>query len=157
MKEFTRKNNCNAISGYESVLNVLTTEMNELINPIFDGVSNLKTRYDYSCISPSEISEQNDKYLIKLEIPGVDKEKVDITLKEDCKLIVEGEKEKTQTADNEKMRFTEMSYGKFRREFKLSKTCDATNIKAEYNKGILTILIPKKEEDKPTIVKIDVT
>jgi len=103
----------------------------------------------------SLILNPEDEFVIKAEIPGVDKKDIDITI-EDNVLTIKGEKKFEKEEKKENYLRAERFYGTFRRSFTLPASVDKDKIKAKLDKGVLTIEIPKKEETKPKKISIDV-
>ncbi len=103
-----------------------------------------------------DITERDDAYVMKAELPGVSKNDMKITLK-DGLLTIHGEKKK-ETEEKDKNYFCgERHYGTFQRTFTLpSKVCEDT-IEANFNNGVLTIEIPKAEEARPKEIEVKVS
>jgi HSP20 family protein len=102
-----------------------------------------------------EIDEQEKKYLLDIELPGVQKK--DITLKvEDNLLTIEGEKKAKQTSKSKPLYRSERSYGKFRRSFRLPREIDRDQVDATFKNGVLRIEIPKLEEALPKQIEVKV-
>ncbi|MDA8792486.1 Hsp20/alpha crystallin family protein [Bacteriovoracaceae bacterium] len=93
------------------------------------------------------ISDRGDFFLISLDLPGVNKEHVDVEVK-DGYLNIKGERH-TEVKSND---YTERRYGQFERSFKISEDMDIERIKAEFNNGELNLEIGKKSS--PTSRKI---
>ena len=104
---------------------------------------------------PVDIFELGDTFVLKLEIPEVDKESIDIKINDD-ELTIRGERKLEPGVDPESYHRMERGYGLFTRSFSLTKTIDASRIKAAVKDGILRIELPKKEEVKPKQIKIEV-
>ncbi len=100
-----------------------------------------------------DISETEDAFLVKAELPGVDKDDVSVKV-EDGVLTLKGEK-KSETEDKKNHRI-ECSYGSFVRSFTLPQTTKSSSIEAEYKNGILTLTIPKSEEVKPKEIEVKI-
>ncbi|MBR8830837.1 MAG: hypothetical protein N5P05_000241 [Chroococcopsis gigantea SAG 12.99] len=108
-----------------------------------------------SYVPSAELTETPDSYNLKLEIPGMQVEDLDIqvTKKE---VSVSGErKEETRTETNGIHR-TEFRYGKFRRVVPLPAEVQNTQTSATYKDGILVLNLPKAEADKDKVVKVQV-
>lgn len=134
--------------------------MQDEINRVFDrffsrgGTENndLKVNSWYPSV---DVSEKDDAFVMKAELPGVSKEDVKITLKENI-LTIHGEK-KREKEENDKNYFrTERVYGSFQRTFTLPSSVRAEKIEAHFNDGVLTIEIPKAEEAKPKEIEVRV-
>src|SRR5208283_821112 len=103
---------------------------------------------------PVDIFELGDTFVLKLEIPEVDKESIDIKIN-DNELTIKGERKLEPGIEPDNYHRMERGYGTFTRSFSLTKTIDSTKIKAAIKDGILRIELPKKEEVKPKQIKID--
>ena len=102
-----------------------------------------------------DIFEEPENVRIVAEIPGVKPEAVKI-LVENNVLTIQGTKEQIAEEKTEKVHRYERTYGAFERSFTLPATVDATNIKATYDVGLLTLVLPKVEKAKPREIKLEV-
>lgn len=102
-----------------------------------------------------DIAERENDYQIKVELPGVEKNDVRITVQNDV-LTIRGEKEKGTEQKNENYRRVERSYGSFQRSFAMPTSVQSDKIEASYDNGILTITLPKLEEAKPKEIEVRV-
>jgi HSP20 family protein len=93
--------------------------------------------------------------VIKVEIPGMNKDDIDITV-ENFTLNIRGEKKAEQAVKDEQFHRVERSYGTFTRSFALPHTVDSSKVEAEYKDGVLTIKLPQREEAKPKQIKVNV-
>ncbi len=104
--------------------------------------------------SPSvDIRETEKALMIHAELPGVDDKDVDIEV-EDHVLTLRGRREMSQETQREDYQRIERAYGEFFRSFTLPPYVDETKIEAGFDKGVLTITIPKKPEAKPKRIPI---
>jgi HSP20 family protein len=101
------------------------------------------------------ISENEDGYVLKAELPGVSKEDIDIDLKDNT-LTLKGEKKAEKKEEKENYIRVESSYGKFERSFYLSDDIDISKADANFKDGVLRIALKKKEEAKPKQIKVEV-
>jgi len=104
-----------------------------------------------------DVNEDSQAISVKAEIPGVDEKDINISLEENL-LTISGEKKSERTEENKDKRYlvSERSYGAFSRSIHLPDNIKATDVKAEFKKGVLTISIPKKKVEEPKRIKIDV-
>ena len=95
------------------------------------------------------MKENDNEFGIEVAVPGFDKSDFKIEVHNDM-LTISSEKQ-TEKESEESDRYTkrEFSYQAFTRSFTLPETADGDNVSANYDKGILTVSIPKKEEAKP--------
>lgn len=102
-----------------------------------------------------DIFEDGDDVVVKAEIPGMNKEEIDITVT-DSTMTISGEKkqeEKVQRKDYYRM---ERSYGSFTRTFRLPTEVQSDKAKATYKEGVLEVRLPKSEEAKAKEKKISI-
>lgn len=85
---------------------------------------------------------RGDDLVVKLELPGIDPEKVEISIKDDI-LRVWGERHQHESVSDEDYYRAEFEYGSFERTLALPKEARADDIKATYEKGVLEIVVPK--------------
>ncbi len=100
-----------------------------------------------------DISETKEAFIVKAELPGVEKEDVNVNF-ENSILTIRGEK-KVETEDKKRHR-VECAYGTFIRSFTLPQTIKADKIEAVYKNGILNLTIPKAEEAKPKQIEVKI-
>lgn len=103
---------------------------------------------------PVDIFELREAFVLKLEIPEVNEDSIDIKIN-DNELTIKGERKLEPGVDQESYRRMERGYGTFVRSFNLTKTIDSSKIKAVVKDGILRIELPMKEEVKPKQIKIE--
>jgi HSP20 family protein len=96
----------------------------------------------------ADISEDDKEYLIKLELPEVKKEDVNVTV-ENGVLTISGERKFEKEEKNKKYHRVERAYGSFMRRFTLPDDADAEKGKAEFKDGMLTVHVSKSEKAKP--------
>ena len=103
---------------------------------------------------PVDIYEAADSFILKLEVPEVSKESIDIQVEEN-ELTITGERNlQPDTSENQYLRM-ERGYGTFTRSFSLTKAIDVSNIKATIKDGILRVELPKKGEVAPKQIIIE--
>lgn len=104
---------------------------------------------------PVDIYEDEHKLVLKLEVPGVKQEDLDIQV-ENRTLTVCGERKFSSEEKQENFHRVEHRYGTFARTFTLPSTVDVENVQANYDAGVLTLQLAKKAEAKPRQIKIGV-
>ena len=100
-----------------------------------------------------DLYEKDDHYMIKAELPGVDKKDIKIDLK-DRLLTLSGERSYDNEVKEGNYYHRERSYGRFQRVFTLPAEVDSEKIKAEYKDGVLEIEVTKPEEKKAKQVTV---
>ena len=104
---------------------------------------------------PVDIYEDDQKLVLKLDVPGVKQDDIDIQV-EGRTLTVRGERKFDKEEKQENFHRVEHRYGTFERSFTLPNSVDAENVKATYDAGVLQLEFPKKAEAKPRQIKIGV-
>ena len=102
-----------------------------------------------------DVSEDDQKIQIKGDLPGMDKDDVDISV-ENGVLTIKGEKREEKEEKEKDYYLSERQYGSFRRSFRLPESVDEDKIAANFKKGVLDITLPKKAEAKRKAKKISV-
>jgi HSP20 family protein len=100
-----------------------------------------------------DVIENEDGYTIKASVPGIDPDDLEITL-EDNVLTVKGEVENNEEIEKEQYHLRERRYGSFSRRIKFPVLVNGDAVAAGYDKGVLTLDIPKAEEVKPKRITI---
>ena len=125
---------------------------NSGINSIFDDLFNNSfsnfVGSDFASNVPSvNISESADDFKIELAAPGLQKEDFDINVEKN-NLTISAKKETSNEVNEEMFTRKEFSYSSFSRSFQLPEGVESNAIEANYENGILGIVLPKKEEAK---------
>jgi len=102
-----------------------------------------------------DVYEDSQKLVLKLEVPGIKQEDLDIHI-ENQTLTVKGERKFEVNEKEENFHRIERRYGSFVRSFTLPQTVDANAVTANYDAGVLSISLTKKAEAKPKQIKIAV-
>jgi HSP20 family protein len=134
-------------------LSTLQDQINRVFNEAFerraDG-SNLTTW------APAvDIFETENELVVKADLPDIDPKDLDIRVENNI-LTIRGERKFERNVNEENYLRVERAYGTFSRSFSLSNTVNTESIKAEYQNGVLTLHVPKREEAKPRQIKINV-
>ena len=106
-------------------------------------------------IPPVDIYEDANRLVLKLEVPGIPQEDLQINL-ENQTLTVKGERKLVNDEKEENFHRIERRYGSFVRSFSLPATVETESAQANYENGVLSIALPKKEAAKPKQVKIQI-
>jgi len=102
-----------------------------------------------------DLSETQDEFVVKAEIPGADPKNIDISL-DDGTLTIKGEKKQEKEEKKENYHFVERSYGSFTRCVQLPGKIEGEKVKASYKDGVLKVVLPKSEEAKRKEIKVKV-
>ena len=111
--------------------------------------------FDGGIWSPAvDLVDKQDKLVAKVELPGVEKKDVKLSLN-DNNLTIQGEVQKDEETKKEDYYYRERAYGSYSRTISLPAEVDKEKIKAKFKNGILEITIPKKPEAKPKEITIE--
>jgi HSP20 family protein len=131
----------------------LQEQVNRLFNNAFertDEESNLT-----SWAPAVDIFETEHELVVKADVPEVDPKDLDVRVENNI-LTIRGERKFEKKVDESNYLRVERAYGSFARSFSLANTVNAEAIKADYQNGVLTLSIPKREEAKPKQIKVNV-
>jgi HSP20 family protein len=129
----------------------LTTEPREFLDK--SGEKSIATRDETAYIAPPvDIFENEEALIVVVDLPGVDRDGVDIRVEDDI-LTIKGTAKYKQPAGTLRQEFNLQGYY---RQFQLSDEVDQSKISAESNNGVLTITLPKAEKKKPKQIKVKV-
>lgn len=104
---------------------------------------------------PVDIYEDRDSVVIKAEVPDIDQKDIEVKI-ENNTLTLRGERKQNLEVKKENYHRVERYYGTFQRSFTLPQTIDQEKVEAACDKGVLTVVLPKKEETKPKQIKVEV-
>jgi len=150
-----RWNPARELAAWPSDLFGIQREMNRM----FDSFINRGAQDEDSALAAwtpvVDIAERDDEYLVKVELPGVNKDDVKITLESNI-LTIRGEKKQEKETKKENYHRVERSYGSFQRSFTLPTTVKSDKIDANFKDGVLMVSLPKAEEAKPKQIEVKV-
>lgn len=102
-----------------------------------------------------DIEENNGNLMVRAEIPGMNKDDIKVSVKEDL-LKISGERKQENETKEKTFHRIERSYGKFERIIRLPSEVDADKVKASYKDGVLNITLPKPESMKPKRIDVEI-
>ncbi len=129
----------------------ITTIQREM-DRLFAGLGDTTTT---SFVPAAELKTDNDNIYLQLEVPGLTPEEIDVQVSANSVAITGERKEETTTDENGTKR-SEFHYGKFHRVIALPKKIQQDAVQAKYENGVLKLTLPKLEDEKPKIVKVEV-
>jgi HSP20 family protein len=100
-----------------------------------------------------DVRETEDRFELSLDLPGIDVEDVKVNY-EDAMLTVSGKRDFSSEQQGETWHRIERSFGTFARSVRLPRTADADRIEASFDRGVLTVLVPKTESAKPRTIEV---
>ncbi|GAB6078022.1 Hsp20/alpha crystallin family protein [Hydrogenobaculum acidophilum] len=136
----------NPFSELEKVKAEFDNLFQNLLPTVYSGT-------DMAVVPAIDIYETDKEVVVKAEVPGVKKEDIEVSVKDNV-LYIKGEKKEEKEENTEAVHKVERVYGKFERMITLPQNIKTQEAKAEYKDGVLEIRFPKKEESQST--KIDI-
>ncbi|MGD1941458.1 MAG: Hsp20/alpha crystallin family protein [Leptolyngbyaceae cyanobacterium] len=106
-------------------------------------------------VPSAEMDETDTEFHLKLEVPGMSADDLDIEVSDEAVLIT-GERKSETKSEEDGVRRSEFYYGKFERYVPLPSQIQRDKVAAEYKDGILTLTLPKSKEPKEKAVKVKV-
>lgn len=135
-------------------LTSLRREMDRLFDSFFDKESRMPVGHgDWT--PRFDIAESKDSMVVRVDLPGMDEKDISVSLSGD-NLIIKGERTFEKDEKDKQYHRVERSFGAFQRILPLPVTVEAGKVKAQYEKGVLELVLPKKAEAKPKDIPISV-
>jgi len=137
-------------------LNTIQSRINDLLDESLGRTPDYPTSAHGAWVPPVDILESKDSYLVRAELPGMQREAFSLEVK-DGTLMLSGERRFEEPATGLDYHRVERVAGKFTRAFVLPQSIKRDEIKATYRDGILEIHVPKADQAKPKQIAISVT
>jgi HSP20 family protein len=134
-----------------------TPTLQDQINRLFnDTLEHAGQESNLTAWAPAvDIYENEHELVVKADLPEVDPKDLDIRVENNI-LSIRGERKFEKKVNEDNYLRIERAYGSFSRSFSLANTVNPDGIKADYQNGVLTLVIPKREEAKPKQIKVNV-
>ena len=146
-----------AITRWDPFRDVLTLQ--NRLNSMFQDYGRVSGENDLvttaAFVPPVDVYEDEHKIVLKLEVPGLKQEDLDIQL-ENNSLTVKGERKFEKEEKEENFHRIERRYGSFFRSFTVPNTVNTESVKANYDAGVLRIELEKRAEAKPKQIKVQI-
>lgn len=134
-------------------IDTLQREVNRLFDSLTSDMPSLAGSGSF--IPPAEIHETPEAIHLKLEIPGINANDLEVQVSADV-VSISGERKSESTTEEKGVKRTEFRYGSFQRVFQLPARVQNENVTADYKDGILSLVLPKAEAEKTKVVKVNV-
>ena len=136
-----------------SEMNSLQRQLNHLFNDALT-LANWEDFGNLAKVPAAELTETDEALHLKLEIPGMEAKDLDVQVMAD-RVAIAGERKSESKTEEEGITRSEFRYGKFQRVIPLPVRIQNTNVTADYKDGILNLTLPKSEEEKNKVVKVN--
>lgn len=131
----------------------LQSRLNSLFQDFNPSQADTKPAATAAFVPPVDVYEDENKVVLKLEVPGLKREEIDIQL-DNHTLTVRGERKFEKEENRENFRRIERRYGSFYRAFTLPNTLNTEQVKADYDAGVLRVEVQKRAEARPRQIKV---
>jgi HSP20 family protein len=126
----------------------------DVLNRMFESAFGGEPLAPGAWIPAVDIYETAEKdVVVKVDLPDVKRENIKVTFENNV-LSVEGQRELTPSVERDRFHHLERGHGQFRRSFTLPATVDASRVDANYQDGVLTVKLPRRDETKPKQIQI---
>ncbi len=128
--------------------------MNRLFSDVYgrSGRDEVMARSDWA--PPVDVYQNDAKELVIVaELPGMKREDIELTVDNNT-MTLRGERKQASDVKEESYHRVERTYGTFSRSFSLPQTVDAGKVRAEYREGVLSVVLPMREEAKPKQITV---
>ena len=98
----------------------------------------------------ADLVETVDMFVVTLELPGIGEDDIEVAV------VVSGNKDEGEIDDETRIHFRERRFGPFRRSFRIPDGVDRDDIGASFDRGLLTIVLPKGETDLPVVKHVEI-
>ena len=147
-------NNLSTYNPWNSVGSDPHRELRQVLDRIFNPEQADQSNIVTSQWAPHvDISEEEDRFLILADIPGVDPKDIEVTMEKGI-LTIKGQRIDQSIQKNGKLTRVERAHGTFYRRFALPDSADPNGIKASGRHGVLEITIPKRPESAPRRISV---
>ena len=124
------------------------------MNRMFESMAQTEGSMQQSFMPLAEMEETKDAIHLKVEIPGMSADDIDVQVTKEAVMIT-GERKTESKSEKNGMKRSEFRYGRFSRTIPLSTRIDNINVKGDYQDGILTLELPKAEDEKNKVTKVN--
>lgn len=120
-----------------------------------NGLMSMRNGSSSMMMPAIDVEDGEKQMVITAEVPGVDEKDLDVTLNDDV-LTIHGEKKHDHEEKNGERHYVERHYGSFSRSVRLPFAAGDSDVEAQFDKGVLTITIPKPADYQSKVKRIEV-
>ncbi len=135
-------------------LDLFGEEMSRLLDATL-GIRTTGELLDRGWVPPVDVVQEGDRYRVQVDLPGMKREEITITIDGGNTLTIQGEKKRESRQESEDHLREERRHGGFSRSIVLPSSIDPDRIEASYKDGVLDIVIPKHQAALPRQIEIE--
>lgn len=139
---------------FEEEIARLRNRMNRLFSDFSRGMDQPEPMDEVEWIPPLDVLENKDDIIVRIDIPGMKSDEIDLSISGDI-LHIKGERKREVGREDENYHTIERGLGKFDRRVSLPTSVKVDGIKASYKDGVLTVKLPKLGEEEAGEIKVD--
>lgn len=124
------------------------------LDQLFDEFKGTSAEREATWYPAIELMDTPDNLVLRVQLPGIDRNHLNIQATRDA-VLIEGEHPSPQQSESQQWLRSEFAYGKFRRLVSLPVAIETEQIQAEFQHGILTLTLPKTEQERRRVVKVN--
>lgn len=124
------------------------------LDRVFDDLNSTTEAASTTWTPTVRLIDTGDNYQLMAQLPGVNPDDIDIQVSREA-IAISGHRSAPDTAEGEQVLFDDIRYGTFRRVLNLPEAVQNDQVHAEYSHGLLTLTLPKVEEARNRVVKIN--
>jgi len=144
----------NIVRTYPMGLSPLQRQINRIFEQFDDEAFGSGSELSGGTFAPAmDVREDDDAYIVHLEVPGIDRDNIELTL-HDTTLVIRGSREQKKEQGQGQFRRVERSYGSFARSLTLPRPVETTKVEADLKDGVLEVRLPKSENARPRQISI---
>ena len=134
----------------------MLNDLHDDINRLFSTSLRRGSLENVNAFVPSlELREEDDKFLLRADIPGIERKDTDISVVGNT-LTLKGDRKAEESRKEKGYYYSERVFGTFQRSIELPSEVDSEKVTATYKDGVLEVVVPKSEKAKPKQIRIDV-
>ena len=141
----------NAYTDPWSAFDQMQENMNSMMGGFMSGLPSMMSQMNQhmgiDSMPSVDMNEKDNAYIVRVDIPGLDKDKIELTVRGEI-LTIQGVRETNNQEQTGSYYTQERSYGSFSRSLRLPGPVDDANVKADYQNGVLTITLPKVTDEQ---------
>ncbi|MEO1094032.1 MAG: Hsp20/alpha crystallin family protein [Cyanobacteria bacterium J06638_28] len=124
------------------------------LDQVFDEVTNVADSAPTRWVPAMRLIEAGDTYVLTVQLPGVNAEDVDVQVTRET-VEIKGDRKATENAEGTRTLYDNIRYGTFHRVVNLPEAVQNDSVTADFHQGLLTLTLPKVEEARNQVVKIN--
>lgn len=134
----------------------MPTGFDRVFDGLFSPMRDIEETVQNNLYPAVDISETENEYLVRAELPGINKEDVKVTLENGILTLSAETRSESEQREGERVIRQERQYGKYVRSLRLGKGINDQKVSANYKNGVLEIVVPKAEEVKPKVIDVNI-